>query len=765
MAVTNDIHTIRCFDRASWLAIGIVLLIAVASVAVTIMSLVQVGDGCVYEKGGDTKLLGACVGGWPTPLRAGDELLGIAALDVARPDDLILAQPQAPPGWVEGGIARYTVRRAGHTLELEVPFQRMGAGGILRAFGYGLAQQAREWNTFALIGALVIFALAPRARAAQLLLVAIGGLTAVTALAWPGASVGSDFAPRPVWLVALFLGLVWGWLFVPTVLLLVLSFPRQVWPLARWPRLTLALIYGLPLAAAATTFITTNGVFYLVILGFGALCVVVATIIITTHTFLRVRDPVVRAQTVWLSLGLSFGLAFWPLIWLLSLVFPTLVEWQDMPWWLALPLDAIPSLAFPLCLGIAITRYRLLDIDIIINRALVYGTLSISVVAGYTLLVALLGQLFQARGSFLVSLAGTGLVAVAFQPLRDRLQRAVNRLMYGQRDEPYRALSQLGQRLETSFGPEAALTVIVDTIAATLKLPAIAIAIGQEPHETIAAAVGNLPDGAHQITIPLTYQGETVGRLLLTPRRGERDLSRADRQLLNDLARQAGVAVHAVRLTSDLQHSRARLVTAREEERRRLRRDLHDGLGPTLASIAQRIEVAALLVSSDPARSTALLHDLEGQVRATIGDIRRLVYELRPPILDQHGLVGAIRAETARWREGGLGVRVDAAPLPPVLPAAVEVAAYRIVQEAVTNVVRHAQAQRCTIGLHMPPDSSWLEVEIADDGRGLPTQYQAGVGLTAMRERVEELGGAWRIEPNAVRGTRVSARLPLPHAD
>jgi signal transduction histidine kinase len=232
--------------------------------------------------------------------------------------------------------------------------------------------------------------------------------------------------------------------------------------------------------------------------------------------------------------------------------------------------------------------------------------------------------------------------------------------------------------------------------------------------------------------------------------------------LLDDLARQAGIAVHAVRLSSDLQHSRERLVSAREEERRRLRRDLHDGLGPTLASIAQRIEVAAVLVEADPARSTALLHDLEGQVRGTIGDIRRLVYDLRPPTLDQHGLAGAIRIEVARWREGPLQIGVEATePLPP-LPAAVEVAAYRIVQEAVTNVVRHAQAQRCTIGLHMPPSSSWLEVEVVDDGRGLPAEYRAGVGLNAMRERVEELGGTWRIEPNGTRGTRVCARLPLP---
>jgi signal transduction histidine kinase len=279
--------------------------------------------------------------------------------------------------------------------------------------------------------------------------------------------------------------------------------------------------------------------------------------------------------------------------------------------------------------------------------------------------------------------------------------------------------------------------------------------------------MGEPSDAAHQTALPLSYQGETVGRLLLAPRRGERALSRADRRLLDDLARQAGIAVHAVRLSSDLQHSRERLVTAREEERRRLRHDLHDGLGPTLASIAQRIEVAAMLVGTDPARSTALLHDLEGQVRATIGDIRRLVYDLRPPTLDQHGLVGAIHAEIARWQEGQLQVNVEAdEPLPP-LPAAVEVAAYRIVQEAVTNVVRHAQAQHCSIRLRQAADArrAWMEVEVADDGRGLPAEHRVGVGLNAMRERVAELGGMWLIEPNGMCGTRVSARLPLPREE
>jgi hypothetical protein len=199
---------------------------------------------------------------------------------------------------------------------------------VLRAFVHGVLRQATDWNTFALLGAIVIFALAPGDHAARLLLVAIGGLTAVTALAWPGDSVGADFAPKAVWILRSFIEFVWGWLFAPTVLLLVLSFPRQVWPLTCWPRRTIVLIYGLPLLTVAVAFNNTNTIFFhsaLGLLGIYALLIVISTIVITAHTFRRVHNPILRAQTAWLTLGLTVGLAFWPLLWILSLIFPDLL--------------------------------------------------------------------------------------------------------------------------------------------------------------------------------------------------------------------------------------------------------------------------------------------------------------------------------------------------------------------------------------------------------------------------------------------------------
>jgi two-component system, NarL family, sensor kinase len=417
--------------------------------------------------------------------------------------------------------------------------------------------------------------------------------------------------------------------------------------------------------------------------------------------------------------------------------------------------------ALPLAAAIAILRHHLYDIDLLINRTLVYGGLTACVVAIYVLVVGYLGLLFQTSGSStVIALAATGLVAVLFQPLRERLQRGVNRLLYGQRDEPYAVLSRLGQRLGASLPPEAVLPTIVRTVAEALKLPYAAVAFEQDGSLAIAAAVG--APGSEPVRLPLTYQGAAVGALLLGPRGPGETFSATDRCLLEDLAHQAGVAVHAVGLTAELQRSRERLVLAREEERRRLRRDLHDGLGPVLASLFQRLDGAAGLVERDPTAAAALLGGLREQVKVTIGDLRRLVYALRPPALDEFGLVAAIREQAAQYEHAdGLRVVVAAPDALPSLPAAVEVAAFRIALEGLTNVVRHAHARTCHVRLDL---TDALHLEITDDGTGLPDPLRTGVGLTSMRERAAELGGECRIESEPAGGTRVSARLPVPKA-
>jgi two-component system NarL family sensor kinase len=438
------------------------------------------------------------------------------------------------------------------------------------------------------------------------------------------------------------------------------------------------------------------------------------------------------------------------------------------------PAFALLILAVLTC--VAILRYKLYDIDLLINRTLVYGSLSACIVGTYMLAVVGLGVLFQARGNLAVSLVATVVVAVLFQPLRSRLQRGVNRLMYGERDDPSAVTSRLGRRIEATLAPEAMLPTVVETIAQALKLPYVAILLKEGDGFRSAASYGS--PGAEPEALPLIYQREEIGRLVIAPRAPGEQFSTGDRRLLEDLARQAEVAVHAVRLTADLQRSRERLVATREEERRRLRRDLHDGLGPTLASFALKLEGARKLVRRKPEDAEVLLSRLTEQTQDTVMDVRRLVYGLRPPALDDLGLVAAIRQQAESHGfvaheafsgatgdgvsgETGLVFSLEAPGNMPTLPAAVEVACYRIAQEAITNVARHAYAKTCRVRLSVDRGASVLELEITDDGAGIPGDRVAGVGLSSMRERAEELGGTCKVEPGPQGGTRVLARLSL----
>lgn len=452
-----------------------------------------------------------------------------------------------------------------------------------------------------------------------------------------------------------------------------------------------------------------------------------------------------RQQIKWLT----FAAALVPIWFLLN----SPVE-QALPSLFAV-VDALALSAVPIAAAVSIVKYRLYAIDPVINRTLVYGGLTACVVGIYVLVVGYLGQLFRSSDNLLIPLIATGVAAVVFAPLRERLQRAVNRLMYGDRDDPYTVVSRLGRRLEATLAPEEVLPTIVATVKEALKLPYAAISLARNGGYGIVAAAGDPVDTPQHLT--LVYQNEPIGELLLGTRPGEDAFSAADRRLLEDLARQAGHAAHTVRLTADLQQARERLVATREEERRRLRRDLHDGLGPMLGSLPLKLDVARDLLEQDSVAAGAMLVGLKEQAQAAVADIRRLVYALRPPALDDLGLVGAIRETALQYGIQQLHVSVEAPDCLPDLPAAVEVAAYRTVQEAVTNVARHARARRCTIRLTL--HAGMLNVEIDDDGCGLPATTRPGVGMAAMRERADELGGSCVIEPSAMGGTRVRTSL------
>lgn len=460
-----------------------------------------------------------------------------------------------------------------------------------------------------------------------------------------------------------------------------------------------------------------------------------------------------RQQIKWLAYaggmtGLSLAIAS-------GLLYGSEVVWN--PW--VETILFLPFIGIPISVSIAILKHHLYDIDLIINRTLVYGALIVSVISLYTLVVGLAGALFQSVGNTVLAIFATGLIAVLFHPLQQRLQRGINRLMYGERDEPYVVLSQLGQRLETILAPTVILSTTVETIGRALKLPFVEIRLNDGQVESVSFGEPQTTT----IAFPLSYQSEPIGEVHVAPRSGE-ILSSADQHLLKDLARQIGIAIHAARATANLQHSRERLVLAREEERRRLRRDLHDDLAPTLASLGLMASTVADLIPINPTRAAKLVKELQAEIRATVGNIRRLVYDLRPPTLDELGLLAAVRERAAQYSNAsdGFYVTVGAPAELPALPAAVEVAAYRIVQEALENVSKHARAQQCSIRF---ANHDGLEIEITDDGIGLPPKITAGIGLRSMRERAEELGGTCVFESSKNAGTRVFACLPMGEFD
>ena len=452
------------------------------------------------------------------------------------------------------------------------------------------------------------------------------------------------------------------------------------------------------------------------------------------------------------------------LLWLL-LVGLVLVPWVGVIWGIfnSGPILGLLALSLiPVAVTVAILRHQLLDIRVVVSRALLYGLLTAAAIGAYAGLVALLDLMVRSRVSFGVAVVASIIVAFCFNPARVWLQRLIDRALYGDRRDPVRAVSRVGERLAGTGAAGAGLSGVLEALCDSLRLPFAAVHFSSGE----IAAHGTAPELRH--AIGLSYDGATVGELVVGLRSGQYRLSPPDVAVLQLLAGPLAVAAHATALSDALQESRSGIVAAREEERRRLRRDLHDGLGPVLTGIAFKADAARhTLKDADAAAGPArdLLAGLRADTTAAIADIRQLVYGLRPPALDDLGLVGSLREQSARLAlrpdGGGVAVSLDAPASLPALPAAVEVAAYRIVIEAMTNAVRHSGASRIEVTLALTGGAG-LSIEVRDDGTGPPAGWQPGVGVTSMRERAAELGGSCRFGPGPDGGGEVIARLPVP---
>lgn len=397
-------------------------------------------------------------------------------------------------------------------------------------------------------------------------------------------------------------------------------------------------------------------------------------------------------------------------------------------------LFTIPLL--PAAVAAAVLRHQLLDIRLVVARGLSYALLSGLVLAAYAGLVVVLSGVASAL-----------LVALLAMPLRSRLQQAVDQLLYGERGNPLKVASRVGRSLG------AGLPGTLEEIRTTLRLPYVGVVVDGEQ----LAAGGVLAGPSAEL--PLAR-----GTLVVGLRTGETRLSPADERVLTLLSGPLSTAVHATTLLEELQVSRERLVAAREEERRRLRRELHDGLGPLLTGVALSADTVANLAGGETDSDLQQrLAAVRADTRSAIGEVRRIVDNLGSPALDDLGLVEAlrIRADQVRERSDGAPLRalVEAADLPP-LPPAVEQAVYRIATEALTNVVRHSHAHAVVVRLGA--DRSTVHCEVVDDGDS-SAAWHPGVGIAAMRERVAELGGTCEVGPGP-RGGRVSVCLPVASA-
>ena len=452
----------------------------------------------------------------------------------------------------------------------------------------------------------------------------------------------------------------------------------------------------------------------------------------------RHGGPAVRQQLLFLALA-----ACPPALVFVAVI---LTNGAGIPGWIF----GVVILPLPAAIAVAVLGHGLYDLRRAAHRTLLWLAMSGTVVSIYAVIVIAVAALVPDHHAWWLSAIAAAVAALLLIPLREKLQRAVTRVVYGRWHEPYEVLADLGERLEAAADVDRLVEAAVTELTTGLDLREVSV----RSLDGTAVAGGTTGAGA---TIALQAYGTTVGWLTYRP--PERQLSAAEQRLVRDLARQLGGALHARLLREDLQKARERLVLAREEERRRLRRDLHDGIGPALAGLTLKTETARALLPPGSDGASQQLHNLSEEIRRTVVDVRRLVEGLRPPALDELGLAGACTQAVERLTAGAdLAVSVHASGDLPALPAAVEVAAYRIVVEAVTNTVRHASARHCDVSLALTP--AGLAVTITDDGTGFRTPGDHGNGLAIMRERAEELGGAATVT-GAAPGVIVAAQLPV----
>lgn len=684
-----------------------------------------------------------------SPARIGDIVRSVdgMALDVALQD------PNPRPSFRVGATRRYEVLRHGAAAEVGVTLRD---GGVI-------GDRMRDVTAVLLVG-LVLLAVGgwatwqrPEQPAARALLVLGAGFTTYTVFQASGSEMAMLGERRQ--LFALGIAGAVGSLSVWNAALahLALSFPEPVPLLRRRPRFpavvyatALGLTAGLQGGAIALGVATRPrlaGLYVAMeVLLWG---LVAAALIGLGRTIVRsIRDSAVRNQGALVAIGATATLL------VLVIANITLGDGQ-YPAWLA-PLAFLPMAG---AVAAAVVRGEFLDLRATINRALVFTVLTASLLGVYGAIVVAVASLVGSSG-LAATLPATGVVAIAFAPARALMQRGVDRLIYGHRNDPARVLADLGRRLDAALPAEDVLPAVAETIATSLRVPYVGIRVQGGDHGRLACDRGDPTENME--TFPLHRHQRQIGALIVAPRRGQRSLTPDDRVLLNDIARQVATAVDASRLVNELAASRSRLAIAREEERAQLRRDLHDRIGPRLVGLGLQLDTLGARAEDDTLSSAVL--QARSEAEQALEEIRRLARGLRPADLDDVGLVAAIEAAVQRLSldDGGeWTVRVDAALQLPAIAADVAAAGYQIVCESLTNALRHSGGTEAYVRVGVSANGSHLILEVSDNGHGIPSDVDEGVGLESMRQRAAAVRGTLTVSNSHRGGTVVRADLPM----
>jgi signal transduction histidine kinase len=479
-----------------------------------------------------------------------------------------------------------------------------------------------------------------------------------------------------------------------------------------------------------------------------------------------------RQQLNWLAaVCLLIGLVLAP--------WGALQSGASIPVWVSWILGSLLLFGFafgiPAAMAVAILRYRLYEIDVVLNRALVYGALAAFITAVYVGIVVGIGTLIGSRGqpNLALSIAATAVVAVAFQPVRERIERVANRLVYGQRATPYEVLAQFSHRVAGAYANEDVLPRLARVLGEGTGAASASVWIRGNGHAVAAAtwpaeALPVPPEEADRVAA-VRHQGEELGELAVKKRPGE-PVTPVEEKLLADLAAQAGQVLRNVRLTADLQarlqqistqaadlrESRQRIVAAQDAERRRLERNIHDGAQQHLVALAVKLRLTATLARRDAARARPSIDDLRRQTRDALETLRTIAAGLYPPALRDGGIATALRAQAM----------LATVPLEVIdhlsgrYPEDLEAAVYFCCQEAIQNAVKHARASRITVRL--ADQDGGLTFSVSDDGHGFdPSTARRGAGMQNMTDRIAAAGGLLEVVSGEGKGAIVSGRIPL----